>query len=117
MNELDGFYAAYITGMAGSGFVVLIFSKSRIVGVDTVGVSFDGTFEKSGNGYRANITVTVPPSTELIQGTAVGPDGMIYEVEMDLPQNFDQVSFIPIVTPLGKVNARFQRLRALGALG
>ena len=116
MSELDGFYVAYITGMAGNGLVLLVFADGRIVGVDTVGVKFDGTFKPSDVGFDAVITVTVPPDTDLIQGTSVGSGGMTYQVNLLLPSNFSEVSFIPIDTPLGKVNARFQRLRDLGQL-
>lgn len=115
-TEFDGFYAAYISGMAGNGLVMLVFAKHLIVGVDTTGVCFDGHYVDSGSSIHADVTVTVPPNTELIQGTKAGDEGLTYQITMDLPRNFADIAFVPITTPLGKVNARFQRMRALGEL-
>lgn len=110
----DGFYAAYMTGEEGQGFAMFIFSNGNIAGADPLGVRFDGSFEVTNEGTLcAKIVVKVPPDGMVVQGASPGPSGLSYGVSFDL--SHDQASdYFQISTPLGPVNVRLEKLRAIG---
>ena len=109
----DGIYAVYMTSVGGQGFAMFLFSGGIITGSDPLGVFFDGRYEVNQNGYSVKITVGVPPNADVIQGASAGPQGMSYEVNTVLPVTFWELPVIAVQTPLGDVNARFERLRPI----
>lgn len=116
LADLDGFYAVFMTGLSGEGYTVLVFSDGKIVGVDPLGVTFDGSLEKVDGGFAGAVTVDAPPGGELIQGIKTGDRGLEYVVQLELPSDFLERDYVEIATPLGPVNARFKKMRDLGAL-
>ncbi len=113
-NEIDGFYAAFMTGVDGEGFAFFVFQSGDVIGADPWGVRFDGDYELMGNGeVVGTITVTVPPGGTVIQGVTVGAEGLAYQVPMRIPANFAEVPYLNIDTPLGPVNVKLKRVRGL----
>jgi hypothetical protein len=114
---LDGFYVGYMSGQ-GYGVVLFVFKGNSIVGVDAGGVKFDGNFEKDGETkeYRGKVTVSAPPNIELIQGIRTGDTGLKYDVSFALSENFTELPFARIDTPLGPVNIKLEKVRDLGAV-
>lgn len=114
-NNFDGFYAAYISGSNGNGFVMFVFSQGTLVGCDLLGVKFDGTYsEGADQQISGSVDVIVPPNGEVIQGVKAGPDGMNYSVPFTLSPDFLSAPYIALDTPLGPVNMRLEKLRGLG---
>lgn len=112
--ELNGFYAGYMTATGGSGVALFILKDGVLVGVDVGSVQFDGTYSLQEDGtYAGNVTVKVPSGVTVIQGVTAPPSGMNYEVPLRLPSTFLTDPYFEIVTPLGKVNVKLQRLRGL----
>lgn len=112
-GDPQGFYNAFMSAADGQGFVMFVFKDGVISGADPLGVKFDGTYIKSETGFFAKIIVSVPAHGEVIQGAKAGPEGMQYPVELVLEPNFWEKPFVEVSTPLGKVNARFERLRGI----
>jgi hypothetical protein len=114
-DDVDGIYAAYMTGVSGQGFGMFVFQEGAITGADPLGVMFDGVYtaEQNSEKITGSVTVRVPPGGTVIQGVTSGPSGMTYEVPLVLDRDFDQVNFLKIETPLGPVNIKLNKLRAL----
>jgi hypothetical protein len=112
--HIDGFYVAYISGTAGLGMGMFIFSNGVVVGSDISGVSYDGTYVASEDGKSAHVTalVKVPGGTTLIQGVVVPPEGESFQLDRIIPILSD-APFFPLDTPHGPVNVRLTKLRDL----
>ena len=111
---IEGFYSAYMTGMAGEGQAMFIVHKGVIVGMDPLGMRFDGTYKTrdDGTGHDGKVSVGVPANGHTVQGVSSGPSGMTYEVSMTFPNDFMEHT-IRIETPLGPVNTRWVKLRGI----
>lgn len=117
MNEnVDGFYAGYFSAAAGNSIALLVLQGGKIVGTDG-SANYDGDYhlDENDSGLRGNVKVTVKKNTNTIQGEDSGPDGMNYMIELDLPKDFYSKKYVTIKTTLGLVNARFEKIRNLGA--
>lgn len=113
-RSLDGFYSALFTGKAGEGAAMFILSDGVLVGADPLGVLFDGSYIPDANGgFTGMVTVKAPPNGELVQGVTTGPDGLTYEVGVEIPSDFETRPFITLTTPLGPVNFTLKRLRGM----
>jgi hypothetical protein len=108
---MDGFYVGYFTGEAGNGLAMFTLLNGTIVGVDALGVRFDGSYTLEGQGYRIAVKITAPPGSMLVQGVSTGELGLKYEVETSIPGNLENVPYLTIPTPFGPVNVRFKKLR------
>jgi hypothetical protein len=117
-NELNGFYAGFMSGSADQGLAVFVFRNGIIVGADFAGTTFDGSIrEKSADGgLTCSMRVSLPPNGTTVQGIETGPNGTSYEIEFVLPADFEQRPFFNVATPLGSVNVKLQKVRELGAI-
>lgn len=90
---------------------MFVFVEGRIVGVDPLGVRFDGDYKLQADGsVKANINVSVPPDGVVVQGASAGPAGLTYQVSVQLDQSIHE-KFFALPTPLGPVNVRLEKLR------
>lgn len=112
-TSINGFYAAYLTGTAGQGFAMLVFKDGTIVGADSVGVKYDGTYSEIGDGFAVKLNVSIIPNMPLIQGVNSGPQGDNSELDIQLPVDFMSIPFIRISTKHGPINAKLIKLREL----
>jgi hypothetical protein len=112
---IEGFYAGYFTGEAGHGLGLFVFNNGTIVGIDALGVRFDGTYRiiEAGTGFSVSVTVTAPAGGQLVQGTSTGDTGLIYNVDATLPVDIENSSFLTLPTPFGAVNVRLKKLRGM----
>ncbi len=94
---------------------MLVLKSGVVTGVDVTGTLFDGSYvtNDGGRNYEVHSIVKSPPNGVTVQGVNTGPSGLFYNVNFVLPSGFDDVSFLEIQTPLGPVNARFQKLRSI----
>lgn len=107
-------YAAYFTGAAGNALGVFYIGDGIIAGADAGGLKYDGTLtERADGSLEGVVQFEVPSDTQLITGLeASGPQKIATPVS--LPRGFDDgVTVTLINTPVGPVNARFERLREL----
>jgi hypothetical protein len=72
---MDGFYAIYYTGRAGSGFGVLVLKGGVITGADASGGLYDGeyTVNQGKQMLEGTIKMTVPPGISLVTGVPTAP--------------------------------------------
>src|SRR5262245_40246722 len=105
-------YSVHVMGAAGRNIILLYIGDGCIAGIDVGSGKSRGTTEALPNGgLRAALDLTVTPGTPLITGT-VAPAGMsTIALKFELPPDFDRASrVIAISTPIGHVNARFEKL-------
>jgi hypothetical protein len=110
-TSINGFYAAYLTGTAGQGFVMLVFRNGTIAGADAAGAKYDGTYSDTGSAFSIKLKVSLPPNTLLVQGISTGPEGDNSELEFQMPADFLSQPFIRIIAKHGPVNAKLVKLR------
>jgi len=112
---IEGFYIVYVAGAESNGILMLMLSDGQIAGADPFGVVLDGSYALSEDQsqYQVRIKVVSPPGGRLIQGIDSGPSGLTYEITSALPLAPQSLDFVELSTPLGKVNARFKKLRGL----
>ncbi|WP_333897440.1 hypothetical protein [Brevundimonas aurantiaca] len=114
-RSMDGFYSALFSGKAGEGSAMFILSDGVLVGADPLGVLFDGSYTPDGKGgFAGKVIVKAPPNGELVQGVTTGPDGLTYEVGIEIPADFETRPFLTLSTPLGPINFVLKRLRSVG---
>lgn len=104
-------YHAFITGSAGSNIVLLYIDDKVIAGVDAGAGQYRGTVQHlPSGGLRARLEIVATPGNPLLTG-GVAPVGMPpISFEVELPPGFgDGRQTILINTPLGPVNARFEK--------
>jgi hypothetical protein len=110
----DGIYAAYMSGKTGVSVLLLAISKGVMVGVDVGGLKYDGTVKETAEGYDCSAVYTIPPGTPLITGPLQTNEPVKVPYQFKLPRNFlDASTTVRLETPLGPVNARFEKLRDL----
>jgi hypothetical protein len=108
---MDGFYAGYFTGTGGNGIAMFVLQNGVIVGVDAMGVKFDGNYEAVENGFRLKVKISAPAGGTLVQGMSTGSTGLTYEIDTIIPGTLDSIPYLTIPTPFGPVNSKFKKLR------
>ena len=109
---MNGIYAVYFTGVAGSGHAVFIMKDGVIAGADAVGVVLDGTYKNVGGGnLDFSVTLKVPAGASLVTGVTAGREPLSQRMTAVLPENLGNGSPVGVETPTGPVNAVFKRLR------
>ena len=80
--------------------------------MDAGGIKYDGQVTPSDQGLKCTIVYVIPAgSPVLITGAAPPTSDQRIPLEIDLPKEFWNGQVISIATPLGPVNAKFQKLR------
>ena len=111
---MNGIYAAYYTGVAGSGHALFTMIDGSIVGADVFGSLLDGTYRDVGDGdLEFIVTLTAPPGTSLVTGAVAGKEPLLQEIQQVLPADFGNGCPILVRTPTGPLNAVFKQLRNL----
>lgn len=115
---MEGFYAIYFTGAAGSGFGLLIFQGGKITGVDAMGGKFDGDYRSEpGGDISASLSLIVPAGVPLATGAPPSSQSYSLPLSVRLPSDFALRPHITIQTPTGPVNVVLRKLRDLGTEG
>jgi hypothetical protein len=113
MDTIEGIYAAYVAARAGNSILLLVIKDSKITGVDAGGLKYDGTVVKTESGFHFSVVYLIPTGATLITGSLPPTSPQRVPLEIDLPKNFANGQTIRIETPLGPLNARFEKLRDL----
>ena len=89
--------------------------RGVLVGADPLGVLFDGSYTPDGKGgFAGKVIVKAPPNGELVQGVTTAPDGLTYEVGIEIPADFETRPFLTLSTPLAPINFLLKRIRSVG---
>jgi hypothetical protein len=113
-RKIDGIYSVYLSGSHGQGLAMMVFKDNSIVGVDVVGVRFDGHYSTMDDGrLSVDLSSTFPPNAPMIQGGIAGPGGDVFKLSFLLDADFLNREFVRIETERGPVNVRLVLLRGL----
>ena len=83
-----------------------------LIGVDAGGLKYDGKVVQIKGGWNCTVVYTIPAgSPSLITGSAPPSTDQRIPIQFSLPHDFENGQVIGIMTPLGPVNAKFQKLR------
>lgn len=114
-SPIDGFYVAYFTGATGSSFGMFVFRDGLVVGADAGGGRYDGTYAVTAEGKQieAVIKFTLPVGNFSITGATAQTEPISVEVPLKLPAEFNRMDVHRIETPIGPINAKFDKVRGL----
>ena len=107
-------YAAYLSGASGKSLALFYIGDGVIAGVDVGGITYDGhaTYEADGS-LQGVVSFTAPAGTPLITGISGPTNPTVVSIPISLPAGFADGGFTRIETPLGPLNARFEKIRDL----
>lgn len=109
---MSGIYVAYYTGAVGSGFALILMKSGVIAGADAGGGVISGSYADEGDGLiELDITLSVPPGTQLVTGAIAGEQSIAVEIRAKLPANLGNGTPLPLQTSTGPINIIFKRLR------
>lgn len=107
-------YAAYLSGASGNSLALFYIGDGVIAGVDVGGITYDGhvTYEADG-ALQGSVSFTAPAGTPLITGISGPTIPASVSIPISLPAGFADGRITRIETPLGPLNARFEKIRDL----
>jgi hypothetical protein len=110
---MQGFFAAYMAGRAGTTIILFAVKDGRLIGVDMGGMKYDGQIQTKadGAGFSCRISYTILPGIALITGAGPMANPTEITLTFDLPLNFADGVIVGIETPTGPLNAKFTKLR------
>lgn len=107
-------YIAYFTGAHGNSVGLFYMDSTAISGVDVGGIKYDGQLRENDDGSREGLVrFTLADQQNLITGVVGTPQPQEIQVFLKLPKNFDDGQIVRIETPVGVVNAKFEKLKDL----
>ncbi|TYO65763.1 hypothetical protein FXV83_15215 [Bradyrhizobium hipponense] len=105
-------YVAYFTGVAGQSIGLFYIGDGMLVGVDVATMQYDGSYQANRDGSLEGVVEYVlPAGAPLITGAPAGVAPTRVSVELKLPADFADGRVITIETPLGPVNAKFEKVK------
>jgi len=110
-TKIEGFYVAYMTARAGTSILLFVIKDSKLTGVDVGGLKYDGEVTEIKAGFHCSVVYIIPAGVPLITGAPPSTSPQRIPLDFDLPRDFANGQTINIVTPLGPLNARFEKLR------
>ncbi|WP_075996532.1 hypothetical protein [Salaquimonas pukyongi] len=110
---IDGFYVSYFTGSTGSSIGMFMFKDGTIVGADAGGGVYDGTYvvDETGKNLTGQITFRIHQGGQSITGASAPSGPISVDIPIVLPTEFTRHDVHTIQTPLGPVNAKFEKIR------
>ena len=114
-SAVDGIYSAYFTGVHGNSIAMFVFKDRLITGADVGGGLYEGHFDltEDGKNIDARITFTLTIGGQSITGASAADEPVRVEVPLRLPGEINKEDTFRIETPIGPINAKFQKLRTL----
>ncbi|MCH4561280.1 hypothetical protein ACVILI_001883 [Mesorhizobium sp. USDA 4775] len=113
-TPIDGFYTAYFSGVSGTSIGMFVFKDGVVVGADAGGGRYDGEYTMTADGshVEAKLRFTLPVGNLSITGIAAEAEPLSIEVPLQLPIEFNRNDVHRIETPLGPINAKFDKIRS-----
>ncbi len=112
-KTIDGFYVAYFTGAAGNSYGMFVFREGVVTGADAGGGRYDGEYQlsKDGTKVEGKIKFFLTAGNASITGAQAGSEPISIEVPIQLPVEIDRADVYRIETPIGPINAKFDKVR------
>lgn len=112
MTRPKALYAAYLTGVGGQSIGLFYIGDGLIAGVDVGALKYEGSYQTMEDGsMQGAVEYILPPGVSLITGAPAGIAPTPITLTLRLPAGFDDGRVIAIETPLGPVNARFEKIK------
>lgn len=113
-NSVDGFYAAYLSGIAGNSIGMFVFKDGTVVGADGGGGRYDGEYfvTQDQKYIEASIRFMLPIGGASITGITAGSEPLTMTVPLRLPVDFNRTDVHRIETPIGPINAKLEKIRS-----
>jgi hypothetical protein len=111
---MDGFFRIAFTGIAGSGFGMLVLRSGVIVGADVAGATYDGSYidNSATQALEFQITMNAPAGITPVQTGIAITEPMNMPISGSIPLgNIASETPTLLQTPLGLVNVVFKKLR------
>lgn len=106
-------YVAYFTGVAGQSIGLFYIGDGMLVGVDVATMQYDGSYQTKPDGsLEGAVEYVLPAGASLITGAPASVATRV-SVKLTLPADFSDGRVITIETPLGPVNAKFEKVKDL----
>ena len=103
----------YLSAKNGEGIFFVVRDGDSLKGADLSGVLMDGTILQDNENFKLNVSIHVPKGLETVFGFTAGDNGFEFDILSTLPSDFLHKDYVRIETPLGPVNVRFSKLRAI----
>jgi hypothetical protein len=112
-SKIDGIYAAYFTGAVGSSIGIFLFKEGIIAGADAGGGKYDGYFNQTEDDQHIEgiVQFMLPIGNQPITGAIAEAEPISIEVSLKLPTEINRNDVHRIETPLGPINAKFEKIR------
>ena len=105
-------YAGYFTGVAGQSIGLFYIGDGLLIGVDVATMQYDGAYTTKPDGsLEGAVQYVLPAGVSLITGAPAGVAPTRITTNLTLPADFADGRVITIETPLGPVNAKFEKLK------
>lgn len=114
MSSVEGIYTAYLTGAAGQGMAMFVFTDGKIAGADIAGLTFAGSYQIKDSRLIGEVRYRMPAGSLSITGASFeqGSDNIV--VPLSLPEQIDPNETYRVNTPIGPLNAKFVKNVSLG---
>lgn len=112
----EGFFALYYTGKAGSGLGLIALTNGTIIGVDSGGALYDGTYQSENDAapLTGNLRLHVPASAALVTGSMPENEPYLLNFPLEMPGDFATNQNPQMIrTSKGNVNIILKKLRNL----
>lgn len=112
---VEGIYRIAFTGVAGSGFGILLFKDGMLAGADVGGATYDGAYteDAAARSLDAKIMMRAPAGITPVQTGVPIAEPMSLPINGRLPLDLGGGNPLRIETPLGPVNVIFSKIRDL----
>lgn len=109
-------YIAYFTGIAGQSIGLFYIGDGLLVGVDVATMQYSGSYKTKRDGSLEGVVEYVlPAGASLITGAPAGVAPTRVTTKLTLPVDFADGRVVTIDTPLGPVNAKFEKVKDIPA--
>jgi hypothetical protein len=105
-------YVAYLTGVAGQSIGLFYIGDGVLAGVDVGTMQYDGVYTVTDDGSLEGVLeYVVPAGVSLITGAPAGVAPARISLKLKLPASFADGRVVTVETPLGPVNAKFEKIK------
>lgn len=110
---MNGYYVGYFTGATGTSLGMFIFKDGIIAGADIGGGMYDGSYQITDDGRHIEGTIAfgMPVGTQSITGATAASEPITIDIPIKLPTKISRNDVHTIMTPLGAINAKFDKVR------
>ncbi|MCW2112486.1 hypothetical protein QIH87_14220 [Bradyrhizobium elkanii] len=102
-------YVMTFVGLAGTGGGCLYIGNGKIVGADTGGARYHGTYTEQNGALNANVRLTQATDGLLVTGV-LAPKGTVIDLTATLSANFHNGQPQQIMVAGNPVNATFEKV-------